>query len=182
MKTVIKFVAALMTLSASIWLTLYFSSATNVKQEPRSYSGRGATETRVPVDLDQDIDSLTESELAALTRAAYSAGSYQRALELAGALCQRSPDEFYYQFLRGNIAFAAGEIDESVVAFDEVVRLNPGIKPRLWQRGLALYYADRFEDAVEQFETHQTVNTQDVENAVWHLLCAGRIKKSGVGA
>ena len=80
-----------------------------------------------------------------------------------------------YQFLRGEIAFASGDMDESVAAFDEVIRLNPTLKPRLWQRGLALYYANRFAEGVEQFETHQTVNSQDVENAVWHLLCAARL-------
>jgi lipoprotein NlpI len=32
----------------------------------------------------------------------------------------------------------------------------------------------RFAEGKAQFELHQTVNTQDVENAVWHFLCTTR--------
>jgi lipoprotein NlpI len=76
---------------------------------------------------------------------------------------------------RGTICFAAGKMAESVSSYDEAIRLQPAIEPRLWQRGLALYYADRFDDGKKQFETHQSFNSQDVENAVWHLLCAARL-------
>jgi lipoprotein NlpI len=48
--------------------------------------------------------------------------------------------------------------------------------PQNWQRGIALYYAGRFGDGRRQFELHQTVNTADVENAVWHFLCVAREK------
>src|SRR5690606_346918 len=39
---------------------------------------------------------------------------------------------------------------------------------------LSYYYAEEYEKGKAQFERHQTVNTQDVENAVWHFLCAVR--------
>src|SRR5262249_27685284 len=35
-------------------------------------------------------------------------------------------------------------------------------------------YAGRYEDGRRQFELHQTINTNDVENAVWHFLCVAR--------
>ena len=31
------------------------------------------------------------------------------------------------------------------------IQSQPAVKPYLWQRGLALYYADRFVDGAEQF-------------------------------
>ncbi|MAE30884.1 MAG: hypothetical protein CMO43_04705 [Verrucomicrobiales bacterium] len=37
------------------------------------------------------------------------------------------------------------------------------------------YYAGKYEAGRKQFESHQTVNTQDVENAVWHYLCVSKI-------
>ena len=101
-------------------------------------------------------------------------GEYPQALAHAKQLCQRKPDEFRFHFLRGEVSFANGDMKESVAAFDKVIRLQPRMEPQLWQRGLALYYAKRFQEGVEQFETHQTVNSQDVENAVWHMLCAAR--------
>src|SRR5205085_5258473 len=52
--------------------------------------------------------------------------------------------------------------------------VDPERAPHHWQRGISLYYAGRFEDGVKQFELHQTVNPNDVENAVWHFLCNAR--------
>jgi lipoprotein NlpI len=46
--------------------------------------------------------------------------------------------------------------------------------PQLWQRGIALYYAGRYDDCRKQFEAHRTVNPDDVENAAWHYLCVAR--------
>ena len=106
---------------------------------------------------------------------AFGEGNYESALRAATELCELRPDVMRFQFLRGNIGFAAGKMTQSISAFDQVIRLDADLEPQLWQRGLALYYAQRFADGVKQFETHQTVNSQDVENAVWHLLCAARV-------
>lgn len=63
---------------------------------------------------------------------------------------------------------------ESARAFDRLVELDPTSEPELWQRGLALYYADRFDDGRRQFEVHRTVNPADVENPAWHFACVAR--------
>jgi lipoprotein NlpI len=70
--------------------------------------------------------------------------------------------------------FRAGRIEESVAGFDRLVKLAPSALPQLWQRGIALYYAGRFKDCRAQFESHRTVNPNDVENAAWHFLCVAR--------
>ena len=70
--------------------------------------------------------------------------------------------------------FHAGRITESVDGFDQVAKLVPGQAPHLWQRGIALYYAGRYADCRKQFESHRTVNPNDVENAAWHYLCVAR--------
>lgn len=75
---------------------------------------------------------------------------------------------------RGEAHFKAGKMAESIADFDKVLEFEPAQKPHHWQRGIALYYAGRFKDGKEQFEIHQTVNSNDVENAVWHFLCAAR--------
>jgi lipoprotein NlpI len=74
----------------------------------------------------------------------------------------------------GQEAFFAAKIDESVAAFDKLLALAPTIKPQLWQRGLSLYYKGDYKAGREQFETHQTYNTDDVENAAWHFICVAR--------
>ena len=76
----------------------------------------------------------------------------------------------------GQKLFFEAKIKESVAAFDKLIELQPEAKPHLWQRGLSLYYADKFAEGRDQFETHQTVNTADVENAAWHFLCVARLE------
>jgi len=78
----------------------------------------------------------------------------------------------YYH--RGTENFKLGRIKESAADFDKFADLAPDQAPKLWQRGISLYYAGRYEDGQRQFELHQTVNSNDVENAVWHFLCVAR--------
>lgn len=70
--------------------------------------------------------------------------------------------------------FLSHDVDGSAAGFDELVALVPDFAPRLWQRGIVLYYAGRYDDCRMQFESHRTVNPNDVENAAWHFLCVAR--------
>ena len=70
--------------------------------------------------------------------------------------------------------FSAGRVEEAAEGFDQVARVQPDFAPQLWQRGIALYYAGRYEDCRRQFESHLTVNPSDVENSAWHFLCVAR--------
>jgi len=71
--------------------------------------------------------------------------------------------------------FKLGHINEAIADFDRFISLRPAAAPYHWQRGIAYYYANRFEEGRKQFELHQTVNSNDVENAVWHFLCVARL-------
>ncbi len=75
---------------------------------------------------------------------------------------------------RGTEHFKLGHFEQSIADFDKFIALVPAQEPHHWQRGIAYYYAGRFADGRRQFETHQTVNPNDVENAVWHFLCVAR--------
>ena len=70
--------------------------------------------------------------------------------------------------------FEDGRFAESAAAFDALAKVVPDQAPHLWQRGIALYYAGRYNDCRRQFESHRTVNPADVENAAWHFLCVAR--------
>src|SRR5262245_14538536 len=85
----------------------------------------------------------------------------QRAVELAASVLQS----------RGEEHFRRGRITEAIADFDRQIKLQPGQAAGHWQRGIAYYYADEYEKGARQFELHQTVNPQDVENAAWHFLC-----------
>ncbi|HSJ05012.1 MAG: hypothetical protein ACAI34_16875 [Verrucomicrobium sp.] len=83
-------------------------------------------------------------------------------------------------FEDGVALFFAGKAKESVAAFDQAIQISPELAPLLWQRGLAQYYAEDYTGGRKQFELHQTVNANDVENAAWHFICVA--KKDGAEA
>ena len=96
----------------------------------------------------------------------------------AGSLAtEPTPRELFEDAVR--LFFEAKPV-ESARAFDQLVSAIPEAEPELWQRGLALYYAERFDDGAKQFELHRTVNPNDVENAAWHFLCVARLAGSQV--
>jgi lipoprotein NlpI len=70
--------------------------------------------------------------------------------------------------------FENGRFAESAAAFDSLAKEVPDQAPYLWQRGIALYYAGRYNDCRRQFESHRAVNPDDVENAAWHFVCVAR--------
>src|ERR1051325_8307620 len=80
--------------------------------------------------------------------------------------------EIYH--LRGLEQFKLGHFTQSCADFDKFLEYMPQKAPYHWQRGISCYYAGRYEDGRKQFELHQTVNSNDVENAVWHFLCVAR--------
>lgn len=92
-------------------------------------------------------------------------------LLLAQTITLDSPDAYNR---RGEEHFKRGRIRESLADFDRAIALQPRLAPYHWQRGISLYYAGRYEDGRKQFELHQTVNGNDVENAVWRYLCMAR--------
>jgi lipoprotein NlpI len=79
---------------------------------------------------------------------------------------------------RGSGYFMLGKFKESVADFDAFLKLKPKEGNGHWRRGISLYYAGKFEEGKKQFEGYEKVDTNDVENAVWHFLCAA--KKDGI--
>jgi lipoprotein NlpI len=75
---------------------------------------------------------------------------------------------------RGSERFKLGQIKESLADFDRYLELDPKAKNGHWKRGISLYYLGKFEEGRKQFEGYEKVDTNDVENAVWHYLCNAR--------
>eukprot|EP00962_Isochrysis_galbana_P011196 scaffold3139_cov110-Isochrysis_galbana.AAC.5 len=75
----------------------------------------------------------------------------------------------------GMTAFSNNRVEEAIELYDSVIRANPASKPYLWQRGLALYYAERFADGAEQFASDVQVNSNDTEEQIWHLVCLAQV-------
>lgn len=101
-------------------------------------------------------------------------GESAKAIEDFDRVLRLNASEVDVYHLRGVEHFILGHVTDAVKDFNQYVALDPQRAPYHWQRGIALYYADRFAEGRQQFESHQTVNTQDVENAAWHFFCVAR--------
>src|SRR5262245_41981616 len=96
-------------------------------------------------------------------------------LTFAASGILQSPQQIFDRAVQD---FEKARIAESAAGFDRVAQLVPAMAPQLWQRGIVLYYAGRYKDCRAQFESHRTVNPNDVENAVWHFLCVARAESA----
>ena len=104
---------------------------------------------------------------AALHKSADAVADYDKALEL-------DPKKVEVYDRRGSEHFKLGQFKESVADFDRFLEAKPDEKPGHWRRGISLYYAGRYDEGRKQFAAYEKVDTNDVENAVWHFLCAAR--------
>ena len=75
---------------------------------------------------------------------------------------------------RGSEHLKLGHFTESIQDFDKFLQFKPDQEPGHWRRGIAYYYAGKFDEGRKQFEGYQTVDNNDVENAVWRYLCMAR--------
>ena len=130
--------------------------------------------TKAPAETPATPAIQNNTASLATARGLLAEGRYKDSIKIAEELIKQEPANTTHQYLLGEAAFMAGEIETSVSAFDKLIEINPRMESSLWQRGLALYYAGKFSEGVEQFTVHQSVNTQDVENAAWHLMCLSK--------
>ncbi|CAN1219758.1 hypothetical protein LINPERPRIM_LOCUS1690 [Linum perenne] len=76
---------------------------------------------------------------------------------------------------RGMLLFRQGDVLGSVAEFDKAIELDPRQKAYMWQRGLSLYYLDRFEEGAEQFRIDVAMNPNDTEESIWCFLCEAQL-------
>ncbi|XP_024524094.1 uncharacterized protein LOC9655142 isoform X1 [Selaginella moellendorffii] len=70
--------------------------------------------------------------------------------------------------------FSQGDVSGSLEQFNKVLDAFPEELPYLWQRGLSLFYLDRFEEGAAQFREDTKLGNNDSEEALWCFLCEAR--------
>ncbi|CAE8606856.1 unnamed protein product [Polarella glacialis] len=75
--------------------------------------------------------------------------------------------------LDGMEEFQRGNVAESIALFDKSAEAGYP-KARLWQRGLSLYYVERFADGADQFRKDVEMNPNDTEESIWAMLCEAK--------
>lgn len=103
-------------------------------------------------------------------------GRHRQAIADYDAVVKLDPNAVEVYNRRGSEHFKLGHIEASIADFDRAIELNPRQEPYHWQRGISYYYAGLYGKGRGQFQSHQQVNANDVENAVWHFLCGARLE------
>ncbi|MDD3877199.1 MAG: tetratricopeptide repeat protein [Bacteroidales bacterium] len=87
-------------------------------------------------------------------------GDYNDALRRYSELNQRNPDDAFYNYMLGNCYLALTRYDESIVYFENAVRLDPNVKRDLpLQAGLAYYKKGELDKALRSFNIYLTTLT-----------------------
>ena len=120
-------------------------------------------------------DKLSLEQLYQLANKSVASGDYAEAAKAYAKMTKSVPKDRQLRFRLANTQLMAGKPQLAVKNFEKLVELAPSGKPQLWQLGIAYFYAGKFEEGKKLFELHQTVNSSDVENSVWHLLCHAKL-------
>lgn len=71
---------------------------------------------------------------------------------------------------RGDERFSAGDFEGAVADYEKMVELEPRLEAGHWRRGIAYFYAGRYEKAARQFELYHSHDDVDRENGIWRYL------------
>jgi lipoprotein NlpI len=136
-----------------------------------------ATEEKELARLLQAVKDKPDDAVGHANLAAYYAEQKDYAKAIASMSKGIELDATYVRLrdYRGDWYLWTGEFKKAVADYDVFLKDNPRLEPEHWRRGIAHYYAGMYKEGVAQFETHKTVNPQDVENAVWHYLCNSKV-------
>lgn len=129
------------------------------------------------VDLaSQAIQADAQNGQARYVRGLLHEGMNQHAEAVADftAAIKLDPDRADSYDHRGSEQLKRGHAKQAIADFDRAIELDPPREAGHWRRGIAYYFAGQYQAGAKQFEGYQTVDDNDVENAVWRFLCTAR--------
>jgi lipoprotein NlpI len=177
-------------LAISLCVVLASSSVHPARaQEKTAQQIRRATEALGQKRYDQAIQFANEVIAAdaeqpagyALRANAYiAAGKSTEAIADLTRLLEFNPQQPRLLEIRGTEYFKLRRFKEAIADFDQECKLEPAREPWHWKRGLAYYYAGQYDQGRHQFQQYHDRDDNDVENAVWRVLCMARMKDVGL--
>lgn len=124
-------------------------------------------------DEPEKVPSISELRLIGLR--ALENGDRTAASDAADRLLMNYEADARAVRLAGDLYLRSGKVHSAVKQFETYVEREPADKAELWQYGIALALAGRFDEGRKLFELHRTVNPNDVENAAWHFYCVAKL-------
>lgn len=152
-------------------------TATSVLDEAQTaYAKKDMGQAMSLINRAMKLDPRSARPYFARARLYSSQGESEKAIQDFDRVLELDPSSTDVLQLRGIERFRQGHAADAVRDFNSYLASAPDQTPYHWQRGIAFYYTDQFAEGRHQFEMHQTVNPQDVENAAWHFFCVARLE------
>lgn len=124
--------------------------------------------------VDPTVDPTGASQLLRQANGLLNREQYAQAAAKASAAAAMASDTPQLLQQAAEILYRSGASAESLPLFERVIELLPDSAPFNWQRGIALCSCGKFAEGAKQFETHHSVNPDDVENSAWYFLCVAK--------
>ncbi len=97
-------------------------------------------------------------------------------LDAAEKIVAADPQNVNGYSQRGDARFFLGQFAEAVADYDKMVELDAELDDSHWRRGIAWFYAERFDQAADQFERYHSFDDVDRENGIWRYLSQYKAK------
>jgi len=107
-------------------------------------------------DMTAAIDTLVDD-----ARRAYGEGRHEDALQLCAQLVEAAPDRPEGHNIAGKVALDRTEFARALALFERAQALDPAHIYSAWNRGLALFYLRRFDEAEAALEHVLTLDGTD---------------------
>lgn len=102
-----------------------------------------------------------EAELAAM---------FSERIKKLTAQIDKTPTAVELYSRRADAYFFNSEFAKALADYDKMVDLDSSTDAQHWRRGIADFYAGKFEAAAKQFERYHTTDMKDRENGIWRYL------------
>ena len=107
---------------------------------------------------------LTDSERQAIE------SRYKNVLATVPRPAVQGPNAANVYSVRGDANFFLGRFKNAVDEYELMVKVDPRLDKSHWRLGIAYFFADQPQKAVEQFEKYQSYDDVDRENGIWRYL------------
>ena len=118
--------------------------------------------------LDFSGSPLSEEQVADMTK------SLKQRLSDATDQIKKNPKSLDDYSKRGDVNFFLGQFADAIADYDRMIELDETVLASHWRRGIALFYAERYKEAADQFEKYHSFDQVDRENGIWRYLSQHR--------
>jgi lipoprotein NlpI len=91
-------------------------------------------------------------------------------IALATESLKKDPGNSGTYSARGDASFKRGLFAEAAADYDKMVDLDAGLDKSHWRRGIAFFYAGKYDKAAHQFEIYHSFDDVDRENGIWRYF------------